>query len=50
MSFLITSQLVEARQQCPRKAFFFLKGSPEPHLHDYPLPKLNRNPGENWYR
>lgn len=35
MSHLITSQLVEAHQQCPRKAFLFLRGSPEPHPHEY---------------
>ena len=35
MSHLITSQLVAAYQQCPRKAFFLLRGSPEPHPHEY---------------
>jgi predicted RecB family nuclease len=37
MSFLITSQLVEARQQCHRKAFLLVHGSPEPHLHEYEI-------------
>ena len=37
MSHLITSQLVEAYQQCPRKAFFLLRGSPEPHPHEYEI-------------
>ena len=37
MSHLITSQLVAAYQQCPRKAFFLLRGSPEPHPHEYEL-------------
>lgn len=37
MSHLITSQLVAAYQQCPRKAFFLLRGSPEPHPHDYEI-------------
>ena len=35
MSHLITSDLVEAYQQCPRKAFLLLRGNPEPHPHDY---------------
>jgi len=35
MSHLITSQLVEA--QCPRKAFFLLRGTPEPQPHDYEI-------------
>ena len=35
MPHLISSQLVEAHQQCPRKAFFLLRGSPEPHPHDH---------------
>lgn len=35
MSGPITSQLVEAHQQCPRKAFFLLRGSPEPQPHEY---------------
>jgi len=35
MPHLISSQLVEAQQQCPRKAFFLLRGSPEPHPHDH---------------
>jgi predicted RecB family nuclease len=37
MSHLITSQLVAAYQQCPRKAFFLLQGSPEPHPHEYEI-------------
>lgn len=37
MSHLITSQLVEAHQQCPRKAFFLLRGTPEPHPHEYEI-------------
>ena len=37
MSHLITSQLVAAYQQCPRKAFFLLRGSPEPHPHEYEI-------------
>ena len=37
MNHLITSQLVEAHQQCPRKAFFLLRGSPEPHPHEYEI-------------
>ena len=37
MSHLITSQLVEAHQQCARKAFFLLRGSPEPQPHEYEL-------------
>lgn len=35
MSHRVTSQLVEAYQHCPRKAFFLLRGVPEPHPHDY---------------
>ncbi len=35
MSHLITSQLVAAYQQCPRKAFLLLRGNPEPRPHDY---------------
>ena len=35
MNPLITSQLVKAHQHCPRKAFFLLRGSPEPHPHEY---------------
>ncbi len=37
MSHLITSQLVEAHQHCPRKAFFLLRGIPEPHPHEYEI-------------
>ena len=37
MSHLITSQLVAAYQQCPRKAFFLLLGNPEPHPHEYEI-------------
>ena len=37
MSHLITSQLVAAYQQCPRKAFILLRGSPEPHPHEYEI-------------
>ena len=37
MSHLITSQLVAAYQQCPRKAFFLLRGSPEPCPHEYEI-------------
>lgn len=37
MPHLITSQLVEAHQQCPRKAFFILRRSPEPHPHEYEI-------------
>ena len=37
MSHLITSQLVAAYQLCPRKAFFLLRGSPEPHPHEYEI-------------
>ena len=37
MSHLITSQLVAAYQQCPRKAFFLLRGSPEPRPHEYEI-------------
>jgi len=37
MSHLITSQLVESYQQCSRKAFFLLRGSPEPHPHEYEI-------------
>ncbi|MHB1038639.1 MAG: IS66 family transposase [Pirellulales bacterium] len=37
MSHLITSQLVAAYQECPRKAFFLLRGSPEPHPHEYEI-------------
>jgi predicted RecB family nuclease len=37
MSHLITSQLVAAYQQCPRKAFFLLRGNPEPHPHEYEI-------------
>ena len=35
VSHLITSQLVEAHQQCHRKAFHFLCGSAEAHPHEY---------------
>ncbi|MGO8751950.1 MAG: IS66 family transposase [Thermoguttaceae bacterium] len=35
MNPMITSQLVEAHQHCARKAFFLLRGSPEPHPHEY---------------
>ncbi len=35
MTQLVTSQLVESHQQCPRKAFFLLRGSPPGHPHDY---------------
>ena len=34
---MITSQLVEAHQRCPRQAFFLLRGSPTP-LGARPLP------------
>ena len=34
---MISSHLVEAHQQCPRKAFFLLRGNPEPHPHDYEI-------------
>ena len=37
MSHLITSQLVEAHQHCPRKAFFLLRGIPEFHPHEYEI-------------
>ncbi len=37
MSHLITSQLVAAYQQCPRNAFLFLRGSPEPRPHEYEI-------------
>ncbi len=37
MNPLVTSQLVEAHQHCPRKAFLLLRGNPEPHPHDYEL-------------
>ena len=37
MSHLITSQLVSAYQQYPRKAFSLLRGSPEPHPHEYEI-------------
>lgn len=35
MSPLITSQLVEAMTQCPRKAFFLLQDTPDPDRHEY---------------
>ena len=34
---LISSQLVEAHEQCPRKAFFLMRGSPTPRLHEYEI-------------
>jgi len=37
MNHSITSSLVEAHQQCPRKAFFLLRGNPEPQPHEYEL-------------
>ena len=35
MNAIITSQLVEAMTQCPRKAFFLLQGTPDPDRHEY---------------
>lgn len=37
MNHLITSQLVEAHQHCPREAYFLLRGNPEPHPHEYEM-------------
>ena len=37
MNHLISSQLVAAHQQCPRKAFFLLRGIPEPQPHEYKI-------------
>ena len=37
MSHLITSQLVDAHQHCLRRAFFFLRGTPEPQPHEYEM-------------
>ncbi len=35
MNLLITSQLVAAAWHCPRKAYFLLRGIPEPRPHEY---------------
>jgi hypothetical protein len=37
MDYLISSQLVEAYQQCPREAFFLLRGIHKPQRHEYEI-------------